>query len=395
MPAKSPKSFKFTDKTVKDLKPTEKRVYYHDTIESDLLLQITPNGAKTFYIYRRMDGQPQRYKLGNTSDMSVKQAREETIKIRAKVLDGINPQKTRKDLRKEDTLDMMYQKFTAERKGGLAKSTYNEYQRMWKKDLRSIFGKKTLSQITTETLRRFHKKYSQKTPFYANRCLVLIKTMFNYFIKDGSYKGENPTRGIKLNKENPRIRYLDRGELDRFFEALSQLEDSVGKNAILMIAFTGARKSNVYHMRWDEIDLQEKVWKMSKTKTGENITIPLADASMEILRHIQVNNPDPVYVFPSPTSASGHIVDTKRLWKRLTQKAKITNFRPHDLRHTLGTYLTAEGAGPFITQRLLTHKRIESTQVYVNLGVEHLRNPLNNTVNKLLGKNKADNDKHG
>lgn len=44
----SSKSFKFTDKNVRNVKPTDKREYYHDTIVKDLLLQVTPNGAKTF-----------------------------------------------------------------------------------------------------------------------------------------------------------------------------------------------------------------------------------------------------------------------------------------------------------------------------------------------------------
>ena len=50
----SNQAFRFTDKDIKDIKPTAKREYYHDTVEKDLLLQVTPNGAKTFYIYKRM-----------------------------------------------------------------------------------------------------------------------------------------------------------------------------------------------------------------------------------------------------------------------------------------------------------------------------------------------------
>ena len=83
----SNKSFRFTDKAVRDIVPTAKREYYHDTIEQDLLLQITPNGAKTYYLYKRMGGQPVRYKLGKI-EMGVKKAREHAIKIRAMVMAG-------------------------------------------------------------------------------------------------------------------------------------------------------------------------------------------------------------------------------------------------------------------------------------------------------------------
>ena len=117
----SNQAFRFTEKAIKNIKPTAKRAYYHDTVESDLLLQVTPNGAKTFYIYKRMDGQPVRYKLGKAMDMNVKRAREEAVKIRAMVMNGVNPQKTRKDLREEDTLEQMYQKFMQRKNHNLKK----------------------------------------------------------------------------------------------------------------------------------------------------------------------------------------------------------------------------------------------------------------------------------
>ena len=37
-----------------------------------------------------------------------------------------------------------------------------------------------------------------------------------------------------------------------------------------------------------------------------------------------------------------------------------------------------------MVKRALTHKSLQSTQVYVNLGVEHLRDKLNDTVDKMI-----------
>ncbi|MBQ7633044.1 MAG: hypothetical protein IJS88_02895 [Alphaproteobacteria bacterium] len=44
----------------------------------------------------------------------------------------------------------------------------------------------------------------------------------------------------------------------------------------------------------------------------------------------------------------------------------------------------ADGADAFMVKRALTHKTIQSTQIYVNLGVEHLRDKLNDTVEKMI-----------
>ena len=380
------KQFRFTDKNVRELKCSTKREYFHDSVENDLLLQVTPAGTRTFYLYRRIDGQPVRYKLGDI-EMGVKNARQEATKIRIQILNGKNPQKKRKEFRDEDTLDDMFQKFMAEKKTHLSHNTYDEYQRMWDKDLKKVFGSKKVSQITADSIRRFHKKYATK-PYYANRCVMLIRTMFNLFINDGTYKGVNPTKGIKFNKEEPRVRYLEHSEIERFFEALNESGDSVSKNAIIMMLYTGARKGNVYRMKWDEIDMDAKIWKIPRTKTSKNETIPLADSAIELLKYIQSSYADEIYVFPSETSASGHIEDVKSVWNTLKNKAQISNIRLHDLRHTLATYMVAQGANPFMVQRALTHKSIKSTQVYVNLGVEHLRSKLNETVNAIqfIGK---------
>ena len=197
--------------------------------------------------------------------------------------------------------------------------------------------------------------------------------------------------GVKLNKEEARVRYLEHAELERFFKALSEIDESISRNAILMLLYTGVRKSNVLCMKWSEVDLDSKIWLIPRTKTGKNLTIALADSAVDLLKNIKSNNPDEKYVFPSTTSASGHIVDIKRVWNTVKKKANITNLRIHDLRHTLATYMIAQGASPFVVQRALTHKSIKSTQVYVNLGVEHLRDKLNETVNTLqrIGKKKG------
>jgi integrase len=272
----------------------------------------------------------------------------------------------------------------------LAKSTYESYQRLWNIHLKKAFGSKKVSQVTVDSVRRFHKHLSDK-PYCANKSIVFLKAMYNYVIQEGYYKGINPAKGVRLNKEEARVRYLEHAELERFFNALNEVEESVSRNAILMLLYTGVRKSNALAMKWSEVDLDAKVWLIPKTKTGKNLTIALADSAVELLNNIKSNNPDEVYVFPSATSKSGHLEDIKRVWATIKKKANISNLRTHDLRHNLATYMIAQGASPFVVQRALTHKSIKSTQVYVNLGVEHLRDKLNETVNTLqrIGKKKG------
>ena len=56
--------FRFTKSNIEKLQPTDKRAYYYDTAEPSLMLQVTPNGVKTYYVYKRIHGRPTRTYLG-------------------------------------------------------------------------------------------------------------------------------------------------------------------------------------------------------------------------------------------------------------------------------------------------------------------------------------------
>ena len=67
--------FKFTNTNIKSLPNPAKRTFYYDTVEPKLSLQITPNGAKSFYVRQRVKGNDIRVKLGEPPIMTVEEAR--------------------------------------------------------------------------------------------------------------------------------------------------------------------------------------------------------------------------------------------------------------------------------------------------------------------------------
>lgn len=377
------KHFKFTNTNIKNLPIPTKRTFYYDTVEPKLSLQITPNGSKSFYIRQRVKGNDIRVKLGEPPLMTVEEARIATVANRKLMNDGENPHKQNTKYNENTTLQQLFDDFVKERERFIGERTMVGYKSMWNTKI-SKLAKRRLSDITGDDLKILHRKISENFGNYTgNHCLVLIKTVYNYAIKEERFDGRNPAISVKLNKTEPRVRYMEHAELQRFFAVLDEYDNEISRDAILMLIYTGARKRNVLEMKWADIDMEAKIWKIPQTKTAKNVTIALVEQAMEVLqrRWEQAENE---WVFYSPTSKSGHVEDIKRAWASILEKAQITNLRIHDLRHTLATYLIANGADAFIVQRALTHKSLQSTQVYVNLGVEHLRDKLNDTVNKML-----------
>lgn len=308
-------------------------------------------------------------------------AREAAVRLKMNINEGEQPY-SRKNENKL-TLKQLYDDFMSEKEGILRPQTLYNYKSIWNNKLQKI-GQKAVKNITSDELKVLHKHITAEHGSYiANQAVVLVRTLINYAIKEGKYKNFNPAIAVKLNKKEARARYLTHEEIKRFLSILYQYDNSVTRDAILMLLYTGARKSNVLSMAWCDIDIDAKIWKIPQTKTDENVTIALVEPALEILRERKEYS-DSVWVFPSPTSHTGHLVEIKTAWNALIKKANITNFRVHDLRHTLATYLIANGADAFMVKRALTHKSLQSTQVYVNLGVEHLRDKLNDTVEKMI-----------
>ena len=374
---------KLTKTFVNNITPTEKRAFYYDSEEKGLYLQVTPTGAKSYYLYKKVNGIPERIKLGNVDEFKAPDgARNEAGKIKRMIRDGKNPTQEKKKLKKETTLNEMYNVFMNDKRKHLKEKTYKEYERIWNVELKHL-GNKSISIIKGEDLKRLHNKLSDRGIYIANRCIVLIRTMYNHFINDGTYDGDNPATKVKLNKEEPRVRYLEHKELESFFEELNKDCNCISRYAILMLIYTGARKNNVLTMKWEDIDLDAKIWKIPETKTAKNTTLALVEPAMALLNDLKVNATSK-YVFPSSSSKTGHIVDIKKVWETILKRCNIKNLRIHDLRHTLATYLIANGADAFMVKRALSHKSLQSTEVYVNLGIEHLRDKLNDTVDKMI-----------
>ena len=78
-----------------------------------------------------------------------------------------------------------------------------------------------------------------------------------------------------------------------------------------MSLLTGARRRNVASMNWKDVSFANNTWKLEETKNGESQIIHLSEQAISILQR-RLNSKSSQWVFPSPTSASGHIEEPKK-----------------------------------------------------------------------------------
>jgi integrase len=196
---------------------------------------------------------------------------------------------------------------------------------------------------------------------------VWLKNVFNVAIEWGKTK-HNPVRGIKQFKENHRIRFLSDEQEDRLEEVFPAKDWSSVEIAI----HTGMRRSEQFHLRWENVDFSTRTLTIPRSKHGEVRYIDMNDKVVEILRSLPSRLVSP-WVFPSATGESPMDAQNfvNRVFKPAVDKAGLGDFRWHDLRHTFISRLVMKGVDLRTVQELAGHKTITMTLRYSHLAPSH------------------------
>lgn len=345
------------------------RAVYHDTEVKGLVLIVTANGAKSFYVYRRVEGQPTRVFIGRFPDLSVEQARKMAEENNGAIAAGRNPHKERKDRKQEWTFGELFHWFI-EQHAKHRKRTWEQDVWQFEKYMGAL-AKQPVSRLTKAELRKFHAELGASSgPYTANKALVLIQSVFSRAIAHELIKGPNPVTGIEKFKEKSRDRRLTADELPRFLAAVEEAEPDL-RDFVLLSLLTGARRGNVLAMRWDQIDWQGRAWRIPETKNGLPQTVPLNDEEIRILQERRARATGP-WVFPGP-GRTGHMVEPKKGWARILGRAGIEDFRIHDLRRTLGSWMVDTGATLHVVGKALNHQSQSTTAIYARLSLDPVR----------------------
>ena len=376
---------KFTKRTLLALPtPAEKRTFHYDTATPGLALQITPKGARTFYLCRRVNGRFQRLRLGTFPAVTVEQARRLALEALGEIADGKDPHQQRLAARAEWTLQDLFDDYLA-RHAKPHKRTWREDERQFRRYLAQWRTRK-LSEIRKAHVKTWHLEIGDKAGRYAaNRALALLRGMFNYAIRERDLPLVNPAVGIRPFKEESRERRLMPDELPAFFQAVAEEPNGTIRDYVLISLLTGARRSNVLSMRWEEIDLDEDLWQIpgAKTKNGLPLNVHLARPAVEILLARRETVGDSPWVFPSRTK-TGHLSDPKAGWKRILDRAGLENLRLHDLRRSLASWQIDTGASLAVVGRTLGHLSPAATRVYARLAQDPVNRAVDTAVDAML-----------
>jgi integrase len=370
----TPKKVRFNKASIDALKPpappADRRYVYDDTTPT-LCICVTATGKKTFYRYGRINGEPTREKLGRWPTMTIEQARKAVARLNGQIADGRNPATERRTVRAAMTLAELWDYYLENHARPRKKSCHQD-EWLWKKLVEPQFSHRKLNEIRRGEIKDFHATLGRNSIYNANRVRSLLLTMYNV-AADAGYEGENPVARLKPFKEVKRERVFTADEVVRLFAALDAESNQTVADAIRFGLWTGARRGNWLSVRWDEINLKQKVWTIpaKKAKSSKPIVVPLNEQAVKILKGRVVASE---WVFPSRYDGIGHVTSPKSVWKTARTAANLTDARMHDLRRTLATFAVNAGVPLFQVAKLLGHQTTAVTEaVYARSQDEALR----------------------
>ncbi len=374
--------FNFTKAAIEALPIPEKGwTYYYDLKVQGLGIGVGSTGKRSFVLYRKIHGKPERITLGRYPDLTIEQARGKASEINADIAGGLNPNEVKRGRKAELTFAELFTEYL-ERHSKPNKKTWAEDESQFKTYLAKPLGNKKLSAIDRSSIAIIHSNITKAGhATTANRVKALVSSVYGWAISAGRWQ-TNPATGIRLNKEQSRDRFLQGDELPRFFQALADEQNDTMRDYFLLSLLTGARRANVLAMQWSDVNLDRAEWRIKETKNGTPQTVTLSSEAVDLLRNRKSAEPDK-FVFPG-TGKTGHLMEPKKGWRRILERAGIEDLRIHDLRRTLGSWQAKTGASLSIIGKSLNHKNQNTTAIYARLDLDPVRASVEKATNAML-----------
>ena len=146
---------------------------------------------------------------------------------------------------------------------------------------------------------------------------------------------------------------------------------------LMSLYATGARRSELTHLKVSDIDSQRMVLHIRGGKGRKDRDVMLSPKLLVALRaHWRLyHRKSSTWLFPS-NYRKDRPIDTKTVWHACQKSAKRAGLQksvhPHTLRHCFATHLYEAGTDLRTLQILLGHEDLKDTLIYVHLSTPHL-----------------------
>jgi integrase len=136
------------------------------------------------------------------------------------------------------------------------------------------------------------------------------------------------------------------------------------------------RKGELLSLRWKDINFEASKILVRVTKSGQPRQVPMSRRARWLFHKLAARFPMSEWVFESRgrDGAPARATDIKTAWSKALLRAKIQNFRFHDLRHTFASHFAMRRGDLYALAEILGHSNSKITlDRYAHLSPEFVQ----------------------
>jgi integrase len=387
-----------TAKRIETVQATSSRQEIPDGLLVGLYLVVQPSGARSFAVRYRYAGQPRKLTLGAFPAINLETARTLGAKALRAAAEGRDPA-TEKQSAKGDAKRQAAEEIRGKRDlfENVARDFIERHamksnrETTWRETARilgfkpdpdnagkllvvephkgkpptvlQLWNGRKVQDITKRDVITLLDTVRDRAPVMANRNLAAVRKLFNWCLARDVIQVSPCTLIDPPAPERSRDRILSDDELRLVWNAAGKDSSPFGP-LVKLLMLTGQRLGEVGGMRWDELDLKNKLWTLppARVKNGERHEVPLSDAAIAVISALPRIKTTKGFVFTTTRDAA--VSGFSRAKDRLDAavKASLTkgakppeHWTFHDLRRTMASGMARLGIQLPVIEKVLNH----------------------------------------
>ena len=360
---------KFTEPRVEAFacEPGKNQSLFWDADTKGLCVRVTAAGAKSYVFESRLNGRTVRITVGGVESWPLQKARTEARRLQTLIDQGTDPRQEKADKAAEQeakrqeaqrerlTVAEAWQAYLEARKHKWSPRHLRDHEALahaggepWKRgkgltEPGPLFSLMPLrvAQLTGERLRVWMQEESARRPTRAALAFRQLRAFVNWMEGQRAYQGLIPDgaiSGTELRDEVPKVEAkegdcLQREQLPLWFDGVRKLANPVASVYLQALLLTGARRSEMLDLRWEDVDFRWLVITIRDKVEGERV-VPLTPYLAYLLSCLPRRNG---WVFSSDTAEDGRLNDPNWMHSRMVSAAGLPHLTLHGLRRSFGT----------------------------------------------------------
>lgn len=287
-------------------------------------------------------------------------------KIEAQIDEGtFNPHASLADITLSEALDRYAEEVT-DKKGGARQelSKIRTLKREYK------IARLPLNKIKPADVIAFRREMEKKgrKPNTIRLYMAILSHLFTVAREDwGMDFLSTPVHGrAKPPTPKGRDRRLEAGEEEILLAGCKRYGGDIYDIFIFAVE-TAMRETEIATITWENVDLQDRIVHLYKTKNGEDRDVPLSSRAYEILKRrskVRKLNDNRVFFLKAKS--------IYQAFKRVCERNGIEDLTFHDLRHEATSRLFEKGLNPMQVAAITGHKDMKMLKRYTHLRAKDL-----------------------